>query len=196
MLPTGPHSFLSLLAHFVATLSWSRKSTIRLGFTLFSYFLSRSSRERHKGPSAFPTLKQAYAQSPSLRRASESYPLSPTLCLTRTDFPPCPAQLRAGRDPRPAGASAWPFHVSTSSTDFRVADSERSEGGRLPRRAREQQPHSGRPSAGAGGGGLLAAGTLNTWMFSSKPPHSGPAPLRTPLAGVAVVAMSLEAFRR
>lgn len=127
---------------------------------MFSYLLSRSSRERHKGPSAFPTLKQAYAHSPSLRRANESYPLSPTLCLTRTDFPPCPAQLRAGRDPRPAGASAWPFHVSTSSTDFRVADSERSEGGRLPRRAREQQPHSGRPSAGAGGGG--AAGSRNS----------------------------------
>lgn len=133
-----------------------------------------------------PTLKQAYAHSPSLRRASESYPLSPTLCLTRTDFPPGPAQLRAGRDPRPAGASAWPFHVSTSSTDFRVADFHA---------ARENSSHT-RDGRQPGAGGLLAAGTLNTWMFSSKPPHSGPAPLRTPLAGVAVVAMSLEAFRR
>lgn len=35
-----------------------------------------------------------------------------------------------------------------------------------------------------------------TWMFSSNPPHSGPAPFRDPPAGAVVVAMSLESSRR
>lgn len=35
-----------------------------------------------------------------------------------------------------------------------------------------------------------------TCMFSSNPPHSGPAPFREPPAGAAVDAMSLEGSRR
>lgn len=99
------------------------------------------------------------------------------------------------REPRPAGALVCPFHASTRATPF-PGKTQRGQAAFQRSRplgpARENSSH--RPDAASPG--LLAAGALHTWMFSSKPPHSGPAPFRTPLAGAAGVAMSLEASRR
>lgn len=147
-----------------------------------------------------PTFKQAYAHSLFLRRASDSYPLSLTLCLTQTDLPPRPhSSGQAETEARWSLSLALSRqHKNYRLSRGRLREVRRCCNGADFHAARENSSHTrdGSQPCVLGGGGLLAAGTLNTWMFSSKPPHSGPAPFRTPLAGVAAVAMSLEAFRR
>lgn len=109
--------------------------------------------------------------------------------------PSPPAEPRAGTESRgPAGALVCPVHASTRAKPS-PGKTQKGTGGFAAEpisrhRARENSSH--RPDSP----GLPAAGALHTWMFSSKPPHSGPAPFRTPLAGAAGVAMSLEASRR
>lgn len=109
--------------------------------------------------------------------------------------PSPPVEPRAGTESRgPAGALVCPVHASTRAKPS-PGKTQKGTGGFAAEpisrhRARENSSH--RPDSP----GLPAAGALHTWMFSSKPPHSGPAPFRTPLAGAAGVAMSLEASRR
>lgn len=80
------HSWHTWSPHFRSPENLLLVSNLRC-FPTFSLEAPESCTRAHLSS---PTFKQAYAHSLFLRRASDSYPLSLTLCLTQTDLPPRP----------------------------------------------------------------------------------------------------------